>query len=127
MVRICSFATRHLKPSPAGFHPRDFNSKMTDPLNITAVVIAITTAAIGSVQFLHTTIGDIKDVPTALKTIRSDLAEIEPVLKKLCTELGTEDSPMLLVDNIKGAVGNCNSRQARALDEKRYQTQGVLG
>ena len=46
---------------------------MTDPLSITASVVGITTAAIESVKFLHTTISDIKDVPTALGNIRSDL------------------------------------------------------
>ena len=39
---------------------------MTDPLSITASVVGITTAAIQSVNFLYTTIGNIKDVPTAL-------------------------------------------------------------
>lgn len=82
---------------------------MTDPLSITASVVAITTAAIGSVKFLHTTIGDIKDVPTALENIRSDLGAIEPVLQKLRTELESEDSHVLLIDDIKGAIENCNS------------------
>lgn len=53
---------------------------MIDPLSITASVIAITIAAIGSVKFLHTTIGDIKDVPIALGNIRLDLGAIELVL-----------------------------------------------
>lgn len=82
---------------------------MTDPLSITASVVAITTAAIGSVKFLHTTIGDIKDVPTALGNIRLDLGAIEPILQKLRTELESEDSQVLLIDDIKGAVENCNS------------------
>ena len=91
------------------FRPRNFNSRMSDPLSITASVIGITTAAIGSVKFLHTTISDIKDVPTALRNIRSDLQAVEPVLQKLRTELDREDSQMLLTDAIKGAVVNCNS------------------
>lgn len=82
---------------------------MTEPLSITASVLAITTAAIESIKFLHTTIGAIEDVPTALETITSDLEAIEPVLRKLYTELKSEDSPVLLADNIKGAVENCNS------------------
>lgn len=53
---------------------------MTNPLSITASVIGITTAAIGSVKFLRTTISDIQDVPTALANIRSDLQAVEPVL-----------------------------------------------
>ena len=81
---------------------------MAGPLSITASVIGITTAAIGSVKFIYTTIGDIKDVPTALGNIRSDLQAVEPVLLMLRTELESEDSQVLLVDNIKGAVENCN-------------------
>ena len=82
---------------------------MTDPLSITASVLAITTAAIASVKFLHTTIGEIKDAPTALRNIRSDLGAIEPVLQKLCTESESEGSQLILVNDIKGAVENCNS------------------
>ena len=82
---------------------------MTDPLSITASVVAITTAAIGSVKFLHTTIGDIKDVPTALGNIRTDLEAVEPILQVLHTELESEDSQVLLIDDIKGAVENCHS------------------
>ena len=82
---------------------------MTDPLSITASVVAITTAAIGSVKFLHTTIGDIKDVPTALGNIRSDLQAVEPVLQELRTGLESEDSQVLLIGDIRGAVENCNS------------------
>lgn len=82
---------------------------MADPLSITASVVAITTATIGSVKFLHTTIGDIKDVPTALGNIRSNLGAIEPILQKLFTDLEIEDSQVLLIDDIKGAIENCNS------------------
>ena len=45
---------------------------MTEPLSITASVVSIATAAIGSVKFLYITIGNIKDVSTALGNIRSD-------------------------------------------------------
>lgn len=82
---------------------------MTDPLSITASVVAITTAAIGSVKVLYTTIDDIKHVPTALGNIRSDLQAVEPVLQELRTQLEREDSQVLLIDDIKGAVENCNS------------------
>ena len=82
---------------------------MIDPLSITASVVGITTAAIGSVKFLHTTIGDIKDLPIALGNIRSDLQAVELVLQKLRTALKSEDSQVLLIDEIKSAVENCNS------------------
>ena len=82
---------------------------MTDPLTITASVVAITTAAIESVKFLYTTISDIKDVPTALEDISSDLQAVEPILQKLLIGLESEDSQGLLIDDIKGAIENCNS------------------
>ena len=82
---------------------------MTEPLSITASVVGITTAAIGSVKFLYTTIDNIKDIPTALGNIRSDLQAVEPVLQELHTVLESEDSQVLLINNIKGAVENYNS------------------
>ena len=42
---------------------------MADPVSISASVIALTSAAIGTVKFLYTTIGDIKGVPAALETL----------------------------------------------------------
>ncbi|KAL6713291.1 hypothetical protein ACLMJK_008756 [Lecanora helva] len=81
---------------------------MTDPLSITASVAGITTAAIQSVRFLRTTISDIKDVPTALGSIRDDLQAIEPVLQKLHTGLEGEDSRLILMGDIKAAVENCS-------------------
>ena len=82
---------------------------MIEPVGFTASVVGITTAAIGSVKFLYTTIGDIKDVPTALGNIRSDLQAVEPVLQKLITDLEREDSQVLPTGAIKSAVENCNS------------------
>ncbi|KAK3177894.1 hypothetical protein OEA41_000026 [Lepraria neglecta] len=82
---------------------------MIEPVGFTASVVGITTAAIGSIKFLYTTIGDIKDVPTTLRNIKSDLKALEPVLQKLLTELEREDSQVLLTNTIKGAVENYNS------------------
>ena len=82
---------------------------MTDPLSITAAAIAITTATIQSIKFLYTTIRDIEDAPTGLGDIRSDLQAVEPVLKDLLAQMESKESPVLLIDHIKGAVENCNS------------------
>ena len=82
---------------------------MSDLLGVTASVVAVTTASIASVKFLYTTIGDIKDAPTALGNIRSDLEAVEPLLQQLRTETEKEDSQVLLTDAIKGAVENCSS------------------
>lgn len=65
---------------------------MTEPLSITTSVVGITTAVIGSVKFLYTIISNIKDVPTTLGNIRSDLQVVEPVLQELYIVLESEDS-----------------------------------
>ena len=82
---------------------------MADPLSITASVVGITTAAIESVKFLRTTIGDIKSIPTALENVKSDLQAVEPVLQRIRTELESGDSQVLLIDEINNAVENCKS------------------
>jgi hypothetical protein len=82
---------------------------MADPLSITASAVGITTAALGSIKLLYTTIGDIKNVPTALENIRSDLRAVELVLQKLRTALESQGPQMILFDNIKVAVENFNS------------------
>lgn len=56
---------------------------MADPLSVIASVVGITTAVLQSVQFLAKTIGDIKDVPDTIKSIRADLQAVEPVLRNL--------------------------------------------
>ena len=82
---------------------------MTDPLSVTASVVAITTAAIESVNFLHTTISNIKNVPAALGNIRADLQAVEPILQKLLTGLDSEHFQGFLIDDTKGAIENCNA------------------
>lgn len=56
---------------------------MTDPLSVSASMVAVTTAAIGTVKFLYTTIRDMKDVPPALENITSDLQAVELILQQL--------------------------------------------
>ena len=82
---------------------------MTEPLNTTAVVVGIITAAIGSVKFLYTTINNIKNVPTALENIKSDLRAIKSIFQNLIINLKRENFQMLLTNTIKSAVENCNS------------------
>jgi len=53
---------------------------MIDSLSIIASVVAITIVVIGSVKFLHITIGDIKNVPIALGNIILNLEAIESIL-----------------------------------------------
>jgi hypothetical protein len=69
---------------------------MADPLSITASAVGIATAALES-------------VPTALGNIRSDLQALKPVLQKLRTALESQNSPVLLIDDIVRAVENSNS------------------
>ena len=95
------FICEHLSSCRSG---SDFT--MADPLSVTASVVGITTAALQSVQFLAKTIGDIKDVPDIVKSIRADLQAIEPVLRNLNKALQGDDSQIVLSDQIKPAVEN---------------------
>ena len=91
------------------FRLRNFNSKIIDSLSITASIVDITIVVIESVKFLHIIISDIKDVSTALENIRSNLKIVESSLQKLLIGLKSEDSKVLLIDDIKGVIENCNS------------------
>jgi hypothetical protein len=81
---------------------------MTDPLSVVASVVGITTAALQTVQFLSQTIDNTKDVPDTIKSVRADLQAVEPVLHNLHTALQRDDSQIVLSDQIKPAVENCN-------------------
>jgi len=81
---------------------------MTDPLSITTSVVGLTTAALQSVQFLAKTISDIKDVPDVIKSIRADLQAVEPALVNLNKEVQSGGSQIVLSDQIKPALENCN-------------------
>jgi hypothetical protein len=81
---------------------------MADPLSVTASVVGITTAALQSVQFLAKTIGDIKDVPDTIKSIRADLQAVELILRNLNKALQGDDSQIVRSDQIKPAVENCD-------------------
>ncbi len=82
---------------------------MADPLGVSASVVGIATAAIQSVHFIHTTTGDIKDVLTALRRIRSDLQALEGVLQKLFAVVEGGNSETLSTGNIEAAIKDCNS------------------
>ena len=71
---------------------------MADPLSVTASVVGITTAALQSVQCLARTIGDIKDVPDTIKSIRADLQAVEPILRNL-NEVLQGDRSLYVVHN----------------------------
>lgn len=81
---------------------------MAEGLGVAASAINVAAAAIQSVQFLLRTIDNIKDVPDAVKNIKADLQAVEPVLRQLDTALQGGDSQILLCDEIRSTVGNCD-------------------
>jgi hypothetical protein len=83
-------------------------SAMADGLSFAASAVGIATLAIQSVQFLLKTIDDTRDVPETVKNIKVDLQAVEPVLRHLDTALQGDDSQILLSDEIRSAVGNCD-------------------
>jgi hypothetical protein len=80
---------------------------MADGLSIAASVVGIAAAALQSIQFLATTIDNIKDVPDTIKNIKVDLDAVGPILRYLHTALQGDASQILLNDEIKFAIENC--------------------
>jgi small nuclear ribonucleoprotein (snRNP)-like protein len=72
-----------------------------------ASVVGIATAALQSVQFLHSTVNNIKGVPDAISGIKTDLQSIAPILSNLDTVCKTDDTQIALKPEIKAAVSNC--------------------
>ncbi|RYN76416.1 hypothetical protein AA0119_g13577 [Alternaria tenuissima] len=79
-----------------------------DPLSITASVVGITTAALQSVQFLAKTIDNVKDAPDTVRSVGTDLQAVEPVLQNLDKALQDGTSQIVLSNEIKYAVDNCD-------------------
>jgi hypothetical protein len=81
---------------------------MAEALGVAASAVGIATAAIQSVQFLSKTIDNIKDGPDTVKNVRFDLQAVEPILRQLDAALQSGDSQVVLSDEIKSAVNNCD-------------------
>jgi hypothetical protein len=81
---------------------------MADGLGVAASVAGIVTAAVQSIQFLSTTIDNIKDAPGTIRNINLDLRVVEPVLRKLDTASQSDGSQIVLSAEVKSAVENCN-------------------
>jgi hypothetical protein len=79
-----------------------------DPLSITASIVGITTAALQSVQFLAKTIDNVKDAPDTVRSISSDLQAVEPVLQNLDKALQDGTPQIVLSNEIRYAVENCD-------------------
>ena len=86
-----------------------------DPLSITASIVGITTTALQSIQFLAKTIDNIKEGPDTVKGVNTDLRTVQSVLQNLDKALQDGDSQILLSNQIKSAVENCD-RACRAFE-----------
>lgn len=86
---------------------------MTDPLSITAGVIAVVTLAYDSGKTLYEFINGILEAPKALKDMNGDLAAIQKVLNSLKVELeGTPDATLSaglkkFLNDIKPSLEGC--------------------
>jgi hypothetical protein len=81
---------------------------MADGLSVAASVVGIATAALQSLQFLSTTIDNIKDVPDTIRNIKSDLQAVEPILRSLNTAARNDGMQIVLSVEVKSAVANCD-------------------
>ena len=77
-------------------------------LGAAASVIDVATAALQSMQFLRTTIDNIKDVPDTIRNIKVDLQSVEPVLHNLDAACRSDNTQIILSPNIQSAVENCS-------------------
>ncbi|KAJ0415416.1 hypothetical protein BJY00DRAFT_293548 [Aspergillus carlsbadensis] len=81
---------------------------MVDGLSVAASVVGLATAALQSLQFLYTTIGNLKDVPQTIANIKGDLQSLQAVLEKLQQTL-KEDASLVLNDVVIQTVQDCDS------------------
>jgi hypothetical protein len=64
---------------------------MSDPLSITASVVAVATLAYNSSKALYEITKDIKDAPKTFLDLKTDLEALQSVLNSLKTELNRKD------------------------------------
>ncbi|KAK7985499.1 hypothetical protein PG996_005260 [Apiospora saccharicola] len=82
---------------------------MAEFVGTTASIVGITTAALQSVQFLVTTIHNVKDAPTTVKNINVDLRAVELVLQEL-KDVPQDGSSQIIRGNlVQFAIENCDS------------------
>jgi hypothetical protein len=79
-----------------------------DPLSITASIAGITMAALQSAQFLTKTIDNIRGAPATVTSISTDLRAVQPLLQSLARALQDSSSQIILSEQIKHAVENCD-------------------
>jgi hypothetical protein len=92
---------------------------MADPLSVTASVVGITTAALQGVQFLVQTLDGVKGAPDTIKSVSTDLCAVQAVLQSLLEAVQVDSSQIVLSEQIKHAVGNCE----RACGAFRFQIE----
>lgn len=77
-------------------------------LGAAASVIGVATAALQSMQFLRTTIDNIKNVPDTIRNIKVDIQSVEPVLHNLDAACRSDNTQIILSPNIQSAVESCS-------------------
>ena len=80
---------------------------MGDALSVAASAIGVGTATLQSIQILKRTIEDVKNAPTAIANLRSDLNALEPVIRQL--EQNAQSSNAAQTKDFVGpALQNCD-------------------
>lgn len=97
---------------------------MADPLSVTASVLGVVGCAISSVQFLCTTIQDVKCLPATLKATENDLRLLESVLESVRNlVLENDSSGIILRPEIKLAAQNCTETCTSFQETLRHWTR----
>lgn len=78
---------------------------MTDPLSITASLLAVTTAAIQSTKSLYETVRRFKERDKTLRRLQDELGDLTNILDSLAQVMNTEQSMLTL---LQGPIERCS-------------------
>lgn len=79
---------------------------MANSLNV-AAMLGSAAAAFQEVQFLYTTIDNIRDAPGFLHDIKLDIQAVKDVLHNLVTAAPSDSSQIISSAEVKSAIENC--------------------
>ncbi|KAF9763199.1 hypothetical protein IL306_003217, partial [Fusarium sp. DS 682] len=96
---------------------------MADPLSVTASVAGILTTTIQGVTLLCNTIDNVRNAPESINGIRLQLQQLKLPLDRLDTEIRGNETGLMLVPEIEGALASCQNACAEFNDSLLHWTR----